>query len=505
MKVVVVKGAESGPIQSRKISGQLDIFVKLMAMINAAGNISRTVLLVADESIPVDKFYAHPLKAISSGARVGDYGWIVFTHTRDACTSFWKFYFEHICLPEIQDVLYTLSKNTLVQLPANQRSCLTLDGELKVLRAAMDPHIEQLFREHRVDVVKVGAGHTAISNALDVSTFFRTMKRKLKRFAKTGVTLHCTLISTQMAYIYKMLRTVHSIRIPSLKRHKITQAVTVIAFCLNNGGYTMDVGQRAFISAGQHIERSPKEADQRTVDAERIIRKGYAEVTEAEMKLMMDNLDHFCGIFKVRGQVTDAVFDEKNIPRLREALYKQRDALHLQQQRAVLISHDETVRRVGGSLVKPGNSEAGVRKLLSQLAAEKLRKEKAAAKKVADADKSAGLTLAEKKKLKDKEKADKSAVKQAKENAKLAAVAYALRNGIAGEYDLPPDFLEKAAHFVPPAAAGVSSIISSAACPIVATADYDEAEEDDEEEVEEEVEEEEYADEDSDDNMDVVG
>jgi hypothetical protein len=465
-----------------------------MAVINAARNISRTVLLVADESIPVDKFYAHPLKAISSGARVGDYGWIVFTRTRDACTSFWKFYFEHICLPEIQDVLYTLSKNTLVQLPANQRSCLTLDGELKVLRAAMDPHIEQLFREHRVDVVKVGAGNTAISNALDVSTFFRTMKRKLKRFAKTGVTLHCTLISTQMAYIYKMLRTVHSIRIPSLKRHKITQAVTVIAFCLNNGGYTMDVGQRAFISAGQHIERSSKEADQRTVDAERIIRKGYAEVTEAEMKLMMDNLDHFCGIFKVRGQVTDAEFDEMNIPRLREALYKQRDALHLQQQRAVLISHDETVRRVGGSLVKPGNS---------QLAAEKSRKEKGA-----DADKSAGLTLAERKKLKDKEKADKSAVKQAKENAKLAAVAYALRNGIAGEHDLPPDFLEKAAHFVPPAAAGVSSIISSAACPIVATADYDEAEEDDEEckeEVEEEVEEEEYADEDSDDDMEVVG
>jgi hypothetical protein len=72
--VVVVKGSDSGPIQSRKISGQLDIYVKLMAMINAEGNISRTVLITADDAIPEDNFFAHPLLGISTGGRVGDYG-----------------------------------------------------------------------------------------------------------------------------------------------------------------------------------------------------------------------------------------------------------------------------------------------------------------------------------------------------------------------------------------------------------------------------------------------
>jgi hypothetical protein len=171
----------------------------------------------------------------------------------------------------------------------------------------MDPLIEQLFREHRVDDVEIGAGHTGISNALDVSTFFRTIKRKLKRFAKTGVTLHCT----QVAYIYKMLRTVHSIRIPSLKRHKITQAVTVLAFCLNNGGDIMDVGQRAFIIAGQHFERSPKEAYQRTVDAERIIRKRLRGSHGSRNEAHDGQPGPFLWIFMVRGQVTDAEFDER--------------------------------------------------------------------------------------------------------------------------------------------------------------------------------------------------
>jgi hypothetical protein len=219
MKVVVVKGSDSGPIQSRKISGQLDIIVKLMAMINAEGNISRTVLIIADDAIPEDKFFAHPLLGISCGGRVGDYGWIVFSRTRDACVGFWKFYFEHICIPEIHDVnsAFTMYTGTA----PTQRSCLTMDSELKVMRAAMDSRILQLFEERRIDVVKVGAGHTAISKALDMSTFFRTMKKKLKRLATTGVTVSSAVISAQMLRIFRKLQAKHSVEISSLKRLKI--------------------------------------------------------------------------------------------------------------------------------------------------------------------------------------------------------------------------------------------------------------------------------------------
>jgi hypothetical protein len=94
-------------------------------------------------------------------------------------------------------------------------------------------------------------------------------------------------------------------------------------------------------------------------------------------------------------------------------------------------------------------------------------------------------------------------LKQAKEDVRLAAVTRPEKwNTVAGEYVPPSRFSREATNFVLPSAAELSSIISSAACPIVATADYDEVEEDDEEEVEGE---EEDAEEDSDDDMKVVG
>jgi hypothetical protein len=327
MKIEIVE--ETVPLGRSLEVNQEDIFVKFVVMISAEGFVSRTVLVIEDDAVPKDRLIILHVPGLSSGALTEDYGWIVFRHPRSGCSAFWEFYMEHVCLGEIQEMTAFMTEidagsNNLT----DQRSCLILNADLEVFRAVMNDRIRPLFHAQHIDVVSLEAAINAPGSVL-LSTMISIIN-------KTAAHVSSEFIAVQMSSVYRILQSVHSIELSSLKRDQITQTATAIAYCLNAGGYTKDHIQQFFTRSDQYVYRGPQESSQPTIDMERIIRASGAEISDTEMKCMISNIDHFCDVFLTNRKIIEAEINER-LP----AAYQRRDARHMLE---VLLTHGDAGR-----------------------------------------------------------------------------------------------------------------------------------------------------------------
>jgi hypothetical protein len=223
---------------------------------------------------------------------------------------------------------------------------LTIDGELVILKELMSEEVQEKLRETVTILLKVGAGHTAVAQALDIGLIFRAIKAALKLLSKTMQRVDNKLVSDQLRIALQSLCNKFHIELSAGKRKQIIHSVLSVLHCMQNGGLTVDKMKQSFAMAGQHVERSPGDKISSTVDYEKIMRRCYGTITDEFLRTFAQQVLGL--VYSVRemgnGQLTEEELEAAGVPPLPTELYDYRHVLCLNRRRGTVLTSPKIVQ-----------------------------------------------------------------------------------------------------------------------------------------------------------------
>jgi hypothetical protein len=294
------------------------------------------------------------------------------------------------------------------------RGFISCDGELIVLDVLLKQNVLDLLKESNIDLGKVSASCSAIHQPSDVSPVFKATKSKLKSIAKNGIVVFNPVLEDNIRDGISLFEENSSILVAADLKEKICTCLLNIVFALQQVLIPRNIIQ-GFASCGQVPLR-----------LEIIMAQAYSKITPDLIAKMRTTTEKDVRFFLANGFLTEEQLAISNIPTIGN---KQRDAMTLCNQRAVLISHPDTRQRqsaflnkgldLGNAILECNTKDAKKRhKAATQMVASA---EKAAKKKEDEKRRREGLTAEERMAEKIAKKARSEANKAEKQNKLKAA------------------------------------------------------------------------------------
>lgn len=96
--VVRCKG-DKKPVTSSDVPGELNLLVKMMLLVNAAGQAAPLTIIIAVKDMEEDSYYCEYVTGLTNNTAVGSGGWIYFCRTKAGTGSLWKHWFLNVAIP----------------------------------------------------------------------------------------------------------------------------------------------------------------------------------------------------------------------------------------------------------------------------------------------------------------------------------------------------------------------------------------------------------------------
>jgi hypothetical protein len=170
--------------------GLVSYFIKWFCVINASGQNSSPVFLIADSSMEPEDIDVHFVKDLGCSTQVGSNGYVVFCKTRCGNRKFYEWFNKEILIPFITTIrdIYELQ-----DIPAY----LTFDGEKIQISVYSDQDFQDMFRNANTYLGKLAASCTAIQQPCDHGKIFLASKASIKSILDENVIYdsECTINS----------------------------------------------------------------------------------------------------------------------------------------------------------------------------------------------------------------------------------------------------------------------------------------------------------------------
>lgn len=283
----------------------------------------------------------------------------------------------------------------------------------------MTSKVYDLLRDSKVDIGKVAASCSGIHQPSDVSPVFKAAKRRLATVTKKQFDVIDPVVER---HIRTKFSTTSSLAIKELSAELKNK---IVFGCLSIKYVLQDVLKPRLIVDGFAA------CGQYPLSYEKLMGQCYGKIPKEVLDQMHESVDDNVEYFLTHGELTEAQLDATNIPEFIADKGTPRDQRVLNHQRAVVLSHPDTINRyteyvnkglpIGDKIIEvPSGSE---RKQLTDAAKliEKDNKKKAAAeKRKQEALRKSNLSK-EEKALEMAEKRRKQDEKKAKESASLVS------------------------------------------------------------------------------------
>lgn len=439
-------GGKDKKLDSSVVPGSLNLLVKWMALVNAAGESGPLVLIITMSDMPDGAFFAHKVKGLSGSTEIGAAGWVYLCNSRAGNAALWHHWFQFIVIPTFEACRE--HHNILDSDNDSMNMFFTTDGEAVIMQEAFDAMVLAELRRVQTDMGKGGPGSTSRWQALDRGVIFRDYKCGLTYITKSGVD---TGNETLARYLSEMWG-VYSTQFPSLPpltaayKKKVVCACEKITYTMRAKYVTPEKISQSFIACGQHVKSVAP--GQSNVSYDRIMGDSLAEgITDEEFAHMRTQRPLVIAKFKEEGRVLNTFLDELGIVASEGAT--DRDDLTLCRQDCQLITHADTVARFNTNRVVPltlyappppvtaeaAAAGAGIigaapdaaattaaQKVLLAAQKKAAAKQTAAEKKAAEATRKADLSPAQRAAENMQKKLERAQKKIDKETAEVAAV-----------------------------------------------------------------------------------
>lgn len=167
------------PDESNK--GITAYFIKYYLIMNAYGQISHPIFVVADETMAEDTIDVYRVPCLSLSVSLESTGWLVFCKTRCCNLAFYRWLLKDM----IVDFISLIKKHH--QIDATSLAWFQLDGEALQIAPFNDSTILQVFHANNITVGKPPASTTSITQPCDVGPCFKSVKSALKKYDDSDV------------------------------------------------------------------------------------------------------------------------------------------------------------------------------------------------------------------------------------------------------------------------------------------------------------------------------
>ena len=204
----------------------------------------------------------------------------------------------------------------------------------------------RLFNEHLIDFGKTPASCSAITQASDVSMFFKAAKQVLKRICDTRDTNYRSiLLAGNLKNAFQQLRLGITATLTNAAENRVIDSLQKIVYTIHNT-INPEIIINGYRECGQNAPISLDINGQLTMEKyEKAISKCTTQLSLQQCQIMLDNFQHFVQIMRQRGQITEAEYDEKGIPSFKDydSDKKPKDQCALHKQRACVMNADLVV------------------------------------------------------------------------------------------------------------------------------------------------------------------
>ena len=295
---VVLKHPQPGKCKTK--SCRLGFAIKVMQMINAAGENSEFVCIIAVKQMPPETWHVEVVPGLSMDSHIGAKGYLYFTHTRCGTAGMWRDYFLRVVIPSIrQSNNFYDSCETSDDFP--KRNFFSTDGEDIVISNAYDESLADEFEAAGIDYGRVGASTTAIHNACDRQVLYREAKKKVRKVLSSQVDFsNISLEACLKRSFNSMLTLFPSVSITAEARATLIEGLCCLSHVF---GVVMNstMVRRGFTCCGQDC---PKDENGSTVDFHKMMHQCYSDISEDQLKLMQEQAPMLVDIIKREGRIT---------------------------------------------------------------------------------------------------------------------------------------------------------------------------------------------------------
>jgi hypothetical protein len=176
------------------VGSLVQFFIKYYLLMNALGNISTPVYIIADEEIPVGQFRAFEVQSLAHGVSVNDTAYVVLCKSRAGNEAFYIWFNQYIMIP------FVLNLKRIHALDVNSATWYQLDGEEMQIRCYEDISMLSVLENNNIIIGKPSGSTTEITQPCDRGNVFKASKKTIKSVSDTNIDSnpHKVAILTQL-------------------------------------------------------------------------------------------------------------------------------------------------------------------------------------------------------------------------------------------------------------------------------------------------------------------
>jgi hypothetical protein len=328
-KVVMVKKGVQGNVQAtQQGEDKTALNIKRWVAVTGNGSYSVPIFIIASPNLKKEECDWYEVPGLSQSSEGDCSGWMVFTKTRAGNKE--VFFKEHMLT---LDLLEKSEKALMPQDRGKRWKIHTADGEPASMPVAMSSHVQDMYKQRKVHLVKVPASCSLINQACDRMKDFLNTKKVVKDLSNNFVVDEVLKENVQLAVDEHRLKYKDSVT--SENGHKIVDALCRIVFAMRRACTPCDV-VKAFAKAHQF----PKAYDT-------AIENCTTKLTKQEVEKAKEGRETIAAEFRLEGQCKEVTFNALGVKSMARHQDRKihKDQRVLYHQRAVWLNHPKTVER----------------------------------------------------------------------------------------------------------------------------------------------------------------
>ena len=289
-------------------------------MVNAFGNTSDPVFLIADDKMSEINFDVHQVNGLGTTTAVSSKGYVCFFKSRAGNDKFFT-WFNRTVVMEFLDEIRSFNHFDILGNPAY----ITFDGESIQIKPYFDEEIQSLFDNQNCYLGKLAASCTEIQQPCDVGNIFKGSKSANKNIDDSDVISHpLNMVIQDMIDSHELEKEKGN----EMSSHKLMLRLGLLRVqrSLQIAVKTTTV-QNSFTLTGMY-----------PLDLDQTLSNCKADISSEEYKSISNSFPHLVDLFKENGKLTDQNINDIGVDSFIK-LKTDKDKLVLSRQMAVQLSN----------------------------------------------------------------------------------------------------------------------------------------------------------------------
>jgi hypothetical protein len=284
------------------------------------------VLMFADDSMPPEDIKIIKCPGVSHNDVLRP-GYVVFSRTRCGNAAFYSWFLENVMHQSVCDIRHAFNLR-------DAYAFVSSDGEPIQIKTFAQKHNVDLLNAANIFEAKHCASFSAMANALNAGSYFRSTKAKMKAPPAPRVEMHTKELEERLSQ--QLAEECDHLHLPI--RNKVVKAVCRVVYACHSV-FKVDSIIDSFDKTGQYSPES------KGMNFDKKMKCCTSSIPSAHLEKMKTALPRLAAIFRVKGFLSEEDMDIEGIPKVEDTRKVPEEQRVLHQNRAIVLNTEANLAR----------------------------------------------------------------------------------------------------------------------------------------------------------------